>query len=181
VPLDFWAYGHIEGCIAAGVVAGYDDARYHGDWPVTRDQMAVYVARALAGGDGNVPEFAGALSFPDVPTGHWALKYVEYAAEAAVVSGYEDGYYHPEYQVDRGQMAVYMARAVAGGDGNVPTPSGPATFPDVPDTSWAYRHVEYCVSEGIVQGYDDGCYHPELVVTRDQMAVYVARAFELSS
>jgi hypothetical protein len=180
VPLDSWAYGHIEGCVAAGVVAGYDDARYHGDWPVTRDQMAVYVARVLAGGDEGVPEFGGAPRFPDVPTGHWALKHVEYAAEAAVVSGYEDGYYHPEYQVDRGQMAVYMARAVAGGDGNVPTPSGPATFPDVPDTSWAYRHVEYCVSEGVVQGYDDGCYHPELVVTRDQMAVYVARAFELT-
>jgi hypothetical protein len=42
---------------------------------------------------------------------------------------------------------------------------------------WAYKHVEYCVENGVVQGYEDGCYHPEYVVTRDQMAVYVARAF----
>ncbi len=44
---------------------------------------------------------------------------------------------------------------------------------------WAYRHVEYCVENGVVSGYLDGLYHPEIVVTRDQMAVYVARAFEL--
>jgi hypothetical protein len=31
----------------------------------------------------------------------------------------------------------------------------------------------------VVQGYDDGYYHPEVMVTRDQMAVYVARAFDL--
>jgi hypothetical protein len=30
-----------------------------------------------------------------------------------------------------------------------------------------------------VAGYPDGLYHPEVVVTRDQMAVYVARAFGL--
>jgi hypothetical protein len=44
---------------------------------------------------------------------------------------------------------------------------------------WAYTHVEYCVEHSVVAGYDDGMYHPEWVVTRDQMAVYIARAFGL--
>jgi len=35
------------------------------------------------------------------------------------------------------------------------------------------------VENGVVSGYDDGYYRPEWVVTRDQMAVYVARAFGL--
>jgi hypothetical protein len=30
-----------------------------------------------------------------------------------------------------------------------------------------------------VQGYPDGLYRPNTKVTRDQMAVYVARAFDL--
>ena len=46
----------------------------------------------------------------------------------------------------------------------------------VPD---ADQHIEYYVEHAVVQGYDDGYYHPEYVVTRDQMAVYVARAFQL--
>jgi hypothetical protein len=31
----------------------------------------------------------------------------------------------------------------------------------------------------VVQGYDDGLYHPDAAVARDQMAMYVARAFRL--
>ena len=47
------------------------------------------------------------------------------------------------------------------------------------DTFWSYKHIEYCVEHGVVQGYDDGIYRPDWDVTRDQMAVYVARAFDL--
>jgi hypothetical protein len=179
IPLDFWAYEETKGCAEAGIVAGYPDGLYHGANPVTRDQMAVYVARALAGGDDNVPDFTDTPTFPDVGSEHWALKYVEHAVDQSVVGGYEDGTYHPEYDVDRGQMAVYIARALAGGAGNVPDPSGGASFPDVGSDFWAYRHIEYCVENGVVQGYLDGNYYPDNVVTRDQMAVYVARAFEL--
>jgi hypothetical protein len=60
-------------------------------------------------------------------------------------------------------------------------PPGDPTFPDVTagnDWSWCHKHVEYIAGLGIVQGYWDG-YHPERAVTRDQMAVYVQRAFEL--
>ena len=39
--------------------------------------------------------------------------------------------------------------------------------------------MEYCVEHGVVSDYDDGYYHPEVVVRRDQMAVYVTRAFRL--
>ena len=41
--------------------------------------------------------------------------------------------------------------------------------------------MEYCVENGVVAGYLGGLYHPDYVVTRDQMAVYVARAFGLVS
>ena len=179
VAQSFWAFAEIGACVTAGVVAGYTDGTYQPAWPVTRDQMAVYIARALAGGEANVPEFTGTPTFADVDDLFWALKHVECAVNEGVVAGYDDELYHPEYEVDRGQMAAFVARAVAGGDGNVPTPSGSPTFPDVDSEFWAYRHVEYCVGEGIVRGYDDDYYHPEIVVTRDQMAVYVARAFGL--
>ena len=52
-------------------------------------------------------------------------------------------------------------------------------FPNVPSDHQAYTHVEYCVENGVVSGYLDGLYHPDYAVTRDQMAVYVARAFGL--
>jgi hypothetical protein len=183
VPLDFWAYEQIRGCVDNSIVAGYDDDLYHPDWPVTRDQMAVYISRALAGGDDNVPDFTDTPTFPDVPETNWALDYIEYAVEQGVVTGYDDGYYHPEYEVTRDQMAVYVARALVAPTGEAAladyVPSDPRNFPDVADTFWAYKHIEYCVENSVVQGYLDGLYHPEITVTRDQMAVYVARAFDL--
>ena len=47
-------------------------------------------------------------------------------------------------------------------------------FGDVPYGHWARLELEACVAAGIVFGY-----HPEIIVTRDQMAVYIARAFDL--
>jgi hypothetical protein len=57
--------------------------------------------------------------------------------------------------------------------------TAPQVFPDVPAGFWAGTAVKACVDHAVVQGYLDGLYHPDDPVTRDQMAVYVARAFEL--
>jgi len=181
VDSSYWAYGAVMGCVDEGIVKGYDDGKYHPEYTVTRDQMAVYISRALAGGDSSIPDGPATASFSDVPSNHWAYKHIEYAVSQNVVQGYEDGTYLPDMTVDRGTMAVYVARAMVapGGDAAIPDPVPPATFPDVPDTFWAYKQVEYCVGQGVVKGYDDGLYHPERIVTRDQMAVYIARAFGL--
>jgi hypothetical protein len=177
VPVTFWAYDEIQGCVMGGVVGGYLDGYYHPELPVSRDQMAVFVARALEGGDANVPDGPAVATFNDVPTDHWAYKYVEYCVQEGIVAGYDPVTYAPTVAVTRDQMAVYIARALAGGESGIP--SGPVIphFNDVPAGTWAYKHVEYCYSQEVVAGYLDGLYHPEYIVTRDQMAVYVARAF----
>ena len=143
--------------------------------------MAVYISRAMAGEDAAVPAYTGAAHFADVSPSHWAFKYVEYAYGRGVVQGYDDGY-RPDEAVNRAQMAVYIARSICSPPGEAGltgyTPPATATFADVPTDFWAYKHIEYCNWRGVVRGYEDG-YHPELPVTRDQMAVYVARAFGL--
>jgi len=183
VPSYHWAFHEIQACYTAGIVQGYEDGTYDPTIAVTRDQMAVYISRALVSpsGDTAIPDGPPAPSFSDVPSNHWAYKHIEYAVSQNVVKGYEDGTYLPGVTVDRGTMAVYIARAMVapGGDAAVPDPPTTATFPDVPDSFWSYRHVEYCVSESVVAGYGDGLYHPGYPVSRDQMAVYIARAFDL--
>jgi DNA-binding beta-propeller fold protein YncE len=178
-----WCYDEVQACVDAGIVAGYGDGCYHWEVVVTRDQMAVYVARALAGGDAYVDPPSGPPTFFDVSDDHWAYKYVEYAVANNIVAGYGDGSYRPDVPVDRAQMAVYIARSVVDPTGDeglisyVPPPT--PTFPDVPAYFWSFLHIEYCAGEGIVYGYLDGKYHPEYLVTRDQMAVYICRAFDL--
>ncbi len=179
VTWDSWAAAEIDACVGAAIVGGYGDGSYQPGAPVARHQMAVFIARALAGGDDNVSAGPGAATFDDVTLDHWAFKYVEACVADGVVQGFDPVTYGPTVTVSRDAMAVFVSRAVAGGDENVPDGPADATFDDVPTDNWAYAYVEYCTGEGIVQGYDPVTYGPSIAVTRDQMAVYVARAFGL--
>ncbi|MFB3879936.1 MAG: S-layer homology domain-containing protein [Armatimonadota bacterium] len=185
VPFEHWAWTEIEACVQAGVVQGYPDGSYQPDRSVTRDQMAVYIARALVAPSGSsaIPDPEPPPSFSDVLPDHWAYKEIEYAVSQNVVEGYEDDTYRPDLAVDRGQMAVFVARAMVApsGDAAVPDPPPSPTFPDVPSSYWSYKHIEYCVSQGVVRGFEDGYYHPADIVTRAQMAVYIYNAFGLSA
>ena len=145
--------------------------------------MAVFVSRALARGDANVPAGPPTAHFPDVPTAYWAYKYISYANANNIVNGYTNGTYGPDINVTRDQMAVFIARSIASptGDAGLASYTPPTTpsFPDVSASFWAFKYVEYIKNKGITGGYPDGKYHPEYQCTRDQMAVFVARAFRL--
>ena len=184
-----WAYYEVEACYDAGIVGGYPNGTYQPDWAVTRGQMAIYISRALAGSDDAVPTGPAQSSFADVPSDDICYKYIEYAHANEIVFGYpSDGLYHPEYDVDRGQMAVFVARATAtptGESGMVAyTPPATPTFADVTSDPLdryqaCYKYVEYIAAAGVTHGYDDGLYHPDYIVSRGLMAIYVARAFQL--
>ena len=183
VPSYFWAYESIRACAFAGIVSGYPDGSYQPTNPVDRAAMAVYISRALAGGEASVPTGPATATFNDVPTDHWAFKYVEYAVANSIVGGYDPVTYRPSDLVDRGQMAVFIARAIVTPPGDEGLagypPPATATFSDVPTDFWAYKYVEYIAAEGVSTGYGDGTYRPDVIVNRDAMAVYVQKAFEL--
>ncbi len=183
VPPDHWAGGEIAACVSAGIVAGYPDGYYRPGWTVTRGQMAVYCSRALAGGADAVPSGPGEPTFPDVPLDHWAYDSIEYAVANSIVEGYADGEFHPDWTLTRAQMAVFIARSMVTPTGEAGladyVPPGRATFTDVLVGFWCYNHVEYLHENAVVAGYPDQSYRPTRAVARDQMAVYIARAFDL--
>ncbi len=192
-----WAFYEVDACARNGVVGGYGDGSYQPTWQVTRGQMAAFIARALVApeGDEGLESWTAPVtpSFPDVGTGFWAYKHVEYLKSLKIAGGYDDGLYRPTATVTRSQMAAYMSRAIADPKGDEGlagfTPPATPTFPDVPEDQWAYTYIEYAVANGVVQGYpypdpedpDATIYRylPGNIVTRCQMAVYVARAFDL--
>ena len=100
------------------------------------------------------------LRFSDVGFRNWAHKEIQACADAGIVTGYSDGTYHPEVVVTRDQMAVFVARALAGGDGSVPPGPDTATFSDVPTNYWAFKYVEYAHLQNIVNGVGNGAYDP---------------------
>jgi len=186
VPHSHWAHRQVEEVAGAGIVSGYPGGLYQPSWIVSRDQMAVFMARAISPptGPGSLASYVppASPSFSDVDAGDWSYNYIEYVVANDVVTGYPDGTYDPLGEVTRGQMAVFVARALAGDEASVPVDTDGASFADVTlgsSWSWCYNHVEYIAGLGVTQGYQDGLYHPEYACSRDQMAVYIARAFHL--
>ena len=58
VPVDIWYAGAVEGLLAAGITRGCsaNPLAYCPRDPVRRDQMASFIARALADGNGHRPK-----------------------------------------------------------------------------------------------------------------------------
>ncbi len=186
MPPDYWAYTGVMACYDVDLVAGYPDDTYRPALSVSRDQMAVYVSRALAGNDQNVPEGPAEASFADVPSDYWAYRYIEYAKDQQIALGFPDGLFHPAEAVNRGQMAVFVARLIAEPAGEAGlagyVPPQTSRFSDVGLSgawSWCYKYVEYIAEKGVTSGYSDGTYHPEVTCTRDQMAEFLARGLGL--
>jgi hypothetical protein len=179
VPVGHWADGEIEGCagMVPFIVQGFPDGFYRPTMLVRRDAMAVFIRRGM-----DIAQTAPAeATFPDVPTDFWAYADAETLVNADVVQGYPNGYYRPEYVVTRDQMAVFVARA-KGWD--LTPPETADVFDDVqvasdvvPASHWAIEEIAACVANGVVQGYPDGLYRPNLDIDRAQMAVYSYRAF----
>jgi len=169
-----WARFYVEECAGRVpmIVGGYSDGTYRPSLGLDRAAMAVFMARAL---DLDLPPYQA--RFTDVSSTHWAVAQIEALVQANIVSGYEDDTYRPSDPVNRDAMAVFVARGMAGGDSLVPTGPSTPSFSDVLAGHWAYKHVEYARSRSVVGGYPDGSYRPDDPVTRDQMAVYVYRAF----
>jgi len=144
-----------------------------GPVPTWSNQNADYDAarRQLA----NLIE-GGTIDFTDVGPGHWAYSEIMACVGAGVVQGYPGNIYLPDNTVTRAQMAVYIARSLAGGEGQVPEPQGDPTFTDVADDFWAYPDIEYCADNNVVEGYPGGAYQPTWQVNRAQMAVFIARS-----
>lgn len=172
VSANHWAAKWIGALKNAGIISGYPDGSFHPTEEMTRAQMAVFLARALARGDQNIPE-AYEEVYPDVPRDYWAIKYINYLYYNTSIQGYRDGF-HPEEKVTRDQMAVFIIKALNEKPYNRIDPS----FSDIPTTHWAYQYIEKAQYLGIVSGYGDGTYRPDLKVTRDQMSVFIARAFQ---
>jgi hypothetical protein len=74
-------------------------------------------------------------------------------------------------------MAVLLLRAKHGSDYVPPDATG--VFNDVDPSYWAADWIEQLAEEEVTSGCGGGNYCPTMPVTRDQMAVFLVRNFNL--
>ena len=143
---------------------------------VTRQQMAVFILKALHGQDYVPPDCTG--SFGDVPCPSQYANWIEQLAAEGVTTGCGGGNYCPLDPVTRQQMAVFLLKAEHGAAYTPPACSG-NPFSDVTCPSTYANWVKQLVAEGVTGGCGAGNYCPANAVNRAQMAVFLTKTFNL--
>lgn len=112
-------------------------------------------------------------SFTDVK-GHWALREIVLLWARGILRGTGDRRFQPQTPATRAQFTALLLRAL-----NLEEYSGSErSFNDLPVGHWAFGAVEAAYRAGLVRGTGAGRFEPERAITRQEMAVLVARALE---
>ncbi|MGB3959691.1 MAG: S-layer homology domain-containing protein, partial [bacterium] len=115
-------------------------------------------------------------SFADLE-GHWAREAVELMAARRIIAGMSAQEFAPDLPVTRAQLVTMLVKALE----LEPVTPEEGTFRDVEAGTWYYTPVETAYRAGLVAGRGRGEFDPSAPVTRQEMAVMVARALEISS
>jgi hypothetical protein len=102
-----WAEAFIRALISMGMTTGFADGSYQPDKPMTRAQYAALVAVAF-----NPTPKRAAINFTDVAQNFWAAKAIEIAARGGFVSGFGDGSFRPDQNVQRLQVIVSLVNGL---------------------------------------------------------------------
>jgi hypothetical protein len=117
-------------------------------------------------------------SFVDVPTDHWAFRYIQALFDAGYVAGCETAprKYCPEDPMTRAQSSVFVVRGLRGG-GYVPPAATDQIFEDVPRDRWYSSWVEALYGAGFTSGcaIAPRLFCPDQGHTRAEAAVFFLR------
>ncbi|MCU0294208.1 MAG: S-layer homology domain-containing protein, partial [Thermoanaerobaculaceae bacterium] len=113
VPASHWAAAYIEQLHADGLTTGcgQNPLRYCPEQQLTRAEMAVFLLRLEHGPAYTPPAGTGAV-FSDVPTGYWAVSWIEQLFAEGITTGCGGGRYCPDQPLPRSEMAVFLTRTL---------------------------------------------------------------------
>ncbi|MGB6896688.1 MAG: LamG-like jellyroll fold domain-containing protein, partial [Dehalococcoidia bacterium] len=183
VPVYHWAHDAVEAIFQAGITQGcaVNPQQYCPDGLVTRAQMATFIGRGLHSPDYNPG--IGTDLFADVPTAGFGefAGWIELLYSDGITAGCSADplLYCPNNPTLRNQMAVFLVRAKHGEDFIPPQATG--LFDDVPLDGFFDRYIEQLHTDGITLGCGTNPlrYCPNEQVSRAEMAVFLARTFDL--
>ena len=119
---------------------------------------------------GSAAVYAGWNPFTDAGSGDWYYEDVLYVYNRGLMEGTGEHSFSPDGAVTRGQIVAILWR-LAGR----PVVNFAMDFTDVTEETWCAEAIRWAAAEGIAQGFDDGSFGQDRVVTREQLAAFLYR------
>ena len=151
-----------------GVINGYDDGSFKPDNQVSRAEAMKIILEAL----NEEVDTDATSTFTDVSSGQWYTAYIQKAKERGFVSGYSDGTFGPTKTINKVELLKMLFEAF-GIDLSDYTIGD--LYSDVSADEWYAPYVQYAKDNELVEIEDDGLFHPDKNMTRDEFSEVVYR------
>ena len=135
VSADDWFNNAVSTLTNAGVLDGYEDGTFKPNGNITRAEFATITARFFEA------TYDGENLFPDIE-GHWAQDYINEAANAGIVNGYEDGTFRPQQYITRAEAVTMVNRTIERHPDADHLLDDMIVWPDNPETAWYYEQIQ---------------------------------------
>lgn len=112
-------------------------------------------------------------AFHDVPYDHAQSPEIMYLYDNNVVSD-DRNYFYPKNAMTRQEFAVMIVKALGHRD-VAPTNT---QFEDVTKSNEASGYIQIAVNKGIIKGYEDGTFRPNMTLNRGHAATFLSRAYD---
>ncbi|QHW31382.1 tandem-95 repeat protein [Paenibacillus rhizovicinus] len=117
---------------------------------------------------------AHAVTFTDVEH-HWAKDAVNDMGSRMIISGIGNGLFSPDRDITRAEFAAIMVRGLG-----LKLEEGANSFSDVKVSDWYSSAVNTAYANKLINGFEDGKFHPMDKITREQAMAIIAKAMEMT-
>lgn len=159
VAENHWADSPIAQLATAGLVEGYPNGTFQPERALSRAELATLLVKSK----GIEPPVITGKIFKDVPSSHWASKYIKGALDMGLVTGYPDKTFKPNNKINRTEGVVVLTR-FGQLTAEAKLDSGP--YPDLTARYWASPLISAARSAGLLDYIGDNDFEPKRELTR---------------
>ncbi|WP_053167650.1 S-layer homology domain-containing protein, partial [Planococcus glaciei] len=166
--------------LIAGKVIGTAKVNASGEFRVTitkqktGSNLEIFSSDKFGNKSASVIAQVQAAKYSDFTSSHWAFLEVSYLVDKKILTGYPDGRFLPEKNATRAEAAKMLSIAL-----NLKTPKVNTLYKDVSSSHWAKDYIVAATNNGLFNGYPDGSFRPDQVLTRGEMSKLLVMAYKL--
>ncbi len=119
------------------------------------------------------------FEFSDVDAEHENAEAIFFVKEQGIVSGYEDGTYKPDNEINRAEFTKIIIGATYGAE-DINSCEPVKKFADVNYEEWYGPYICMAYNDGVVSGYPNGTFKPNNTINFVEAAKIIVNAFAYS-
>lgn len=162
-----WAKPYIERLANKGIITGYTDGTFKPDKNITREEASKIISEYI--GNSEVSE-SGNLS--DIEN-RWSTKFIKHLVSKGIVTGYTDGTFKPEKNITRAEFATIVCRYLESEGLMDGVNTSEVNLWDI-ESNWAKDYIKKVAAKGYINGYPNGSFKPNNLITRAEVSAIVA-------